>query len=117
MLGAALGHEEDAARAIAALCRTLAEGLCASDWIDGCPITTTSLCTAGRVPDIQMAATEAFARWRSLVHDKLRASGIGESYAHDLAHTVISAIEGAELTAQFPEARSHWKSRASTSPD
>nr|WP_158074506.1 hypothetical protein [Streptomyces sp. TSRI0281] len=34
------------------------------------------------------------------MHDKLRSSGISESYAHDLAHTVISAIEGAELAAQ-----------------
>ncbi|WP_323138000.1 TetR/AcrR family transcriptional regulator [Streptomyces sp. NBC_01433] len=87
MLRAVLGHEEDPARAIAALCRTLTEGLRASDWIDGCPITTTSLGTAGRVPDVQVTAAEAFARWRGLVHDKLRASGIGESDVHDLAHT------------------------------
>ncbi|MFI1016143.1 TetR/AcrR family transcriptional regulator [Streptomyces sp. NPDC020965] len=105
MLRAALDREDDPAQAIATVCDTLAEGLHASDWIDGCPITTTSLGTAGRAPDIQTAAAEAFARWRGLVHDKLRASGMSEGDAHDLAHTVISMVEGAELAAQVSRSK------------
>ncbi|WP_281251120.1 TetR/AcrR family transcriptional regulator [Streptomyces indicus] len=99
-LSAALDSEEDPAAAVLALSASIAAGLRASDWIDGCPITTTSLGTAGRVPDIQEAAAAAFARWRGLVHDKLRASGIAEEDAHALAHTVISTLEGAELASQ-----------------
>ncbi len=105
VLRTALDHEDDPAQAITALCRTLADGLCASDWIDGCPITTTSLGTAGRAPDIQAAAAEAFARWRGLVHDKLRATGMSERDAHELAHTVISTMEGAELAAQVSRSK------------
>ncbi|WP_329027073.1 TetR/AcrR family transcriptional regulator [Streptomyces sp. NBC_00690] len=105
LLRATLDNENDPAQAIATLCGTLAEGMSASDWIDGCPITTTSLGTAGRAPDIQAAAAHAFARWRGLVHDKLRASGMSERDAHDLAHTVISLVEGAELAAQVSRSK------------
>ncbi|MDG4858186.1 TetR/AcrR family transcriptional regulator [Streptomyces sp. T-3] len=99
-LRAVLDAEEDPAAAMVTLCRRIAEGLRASDWIDGCPITTTSLGTAGRIPDIQTAAAEAFARWRELVQDKLRASGMAKDDAYELAHTAISTLEGAELAAQ-----------------
>ena len=100
MLREALDAADDPAEAVAALCRSLAEGLAASDWTDGCPVATTALGTAGRAPDIQTAAAEAFARWRELVEAKLRASGIGARDARELAHTVISTLEGAELAAQ-----------------
>ncbi|WP_416069238.1 TetR/AcrR family transcriptional regulator [Streptomyces buecherae] len=105
VLREALEREEDTARAIADLCDELADGLHASQWVDGCPITTTSLGTAGRAPDIQTAAAQAFARWRGLVHDRLRASGMSEGDAHDLAHTVISTMEGAELAAQVARSK------------
>ncbi|MFD4998622.1 TetR/AcrR family transcriptional regulator [Streptomyces buecherae] len=105
VLREALEREEDTARAIADLCDELADGLHASQWVDGCPITTTSLGTAGRAPDIQTAAAQAFARWRGLVHDRLRASGMNEGDAHDLAHTVISTMEGAELAAQVAQSK------------
>ncbi|MEU3962773.1 TetR/AcrR family transcriptional regulator [Streptomyces buecherae] len=105
VLREALEREEDTARAIADLCDELADGLHASQWVDGCPITTTSLGTAGRAPDIQTAAARAFARWRGLVRDRLRASGMSEGDAHDLAHTVISTMEGAELAAQVARSK------------
>ncbi|MFF8959332.1 TetR/AcrR family transcriptional regulator [Streptomyces sp. NPDC014894] len=93
------GHD-DPAEALAALTRVLAEGLRESDWADGCPVTATALGTAGRFPDIQRAAADAFTRWQELVVAKLRASGIPETEAAELAVTVISALEGAELAAQ-----------------
>ncbi|MFD5112487.1 TetR/AcrR family transcriptional regulator [Streptomyces sp. NPDC058391] len=95
-----LDSEEDPAKAIVACTRSLAEGLRASDWLDGCPVTATALGTAGRAPDIQQAAAQAFEHWRGLVSDTLRRAGIAEQDALDLGHTVISTLEGAELAAQ-----------------
>ncbi|MEU9605128.1 TetR/AcrR family transcriptional regulator [Streptomyces sp. NPDC048057] len=95
-----LDAEPDPAEAVLALTDSLADGLRESDWIDGCPVTATALGTAGRLPDIQRAAAEAFARWQSVVFDKLRAAGVPEQDADDLACTVISTLEGAELAAQ-----------------
>lgn len=99
-LRAVFADEEDPAEAMVVLTRRLAEGLRASDWLDGCPVTTTALGSSGRLPDIQAAASEAFTRWHALVLDKLREAGIEEADARDLAHTVIGTLEGAELTAQ-----------------
>ncbi|RKS04654.1 TetR family transcriptional regulator [Nocardiopsis sp. Huas11] len=99
-LRGALADGQDPAAAVAALANALAEGLRASDWLDGCPVSTTAMGTAGRLPDVQEAAAEAFAHWRDLVGARLRAAGLPEDDARDLAHTVISALEGAELAAQ-----------------
>jgi AcrR family transcriptional regulator len=99
-LRAALDGDDDPGQAIACFTARLAEGLRTSDWADGCPVTATALGTAGRYPDVQAAAAEAFARWRALVFDKLRGAGIEERAAYELAHTVISTLEGAELAAQ-----------------
>ncbi|MFF0248460.1 TetR/AcrR family transcriptional regulator [Streptosporangium sandarakinum] len=98
-----LDGEDDPAEAVVACTRRLAEGLRASDWVDGCPVTATALGTAGRVPDVQRAAAEAFAHWRRLVFERLRRAGLAEDDAHDLAHTVISTLEGAELAAQVSQ--------------
>ncbi|MYV56858.1 TetR/AcrR family transcriptional regulator [Streptomyces sp. SID3212] len=98
-----LDSEPDPARAVASFTHHLAESLRASDWIDGCPITTTALGAVGRLPKIQEAAADAFTRWREIVRVKLLESGIGETEAHELAHTVISTLEGAELAAQVSQ--------------
>ncbi|UQI49501.1 TetR/AcrR family transcriptional regulator [Streptomyces sp. HU2014] len=101
ILRAALDGTDDPAEAVDACARTVAGALRASDWIDGCPVTATSIGTAERAPDIQRAAAEAFARWRGLVEEKLLDRGFGAESAHELAHTVISTLEGAELAAQL----------------
>ncbi|MER5771934.1 TetR/AcrR family transcriptional regulator [Streptomyces sp. NPDC001985] len=95
-----LGEGADPAEAVLALARTLADGLSASEWTEGCPVTATALGTAGRLPDIQRAAAGAFARWEEVVAERLRASGLPEETAADLATTVVSTLEGAELAAQ-----------------
>lgn len=100
LLRRALDSEPDPAEALIACTRILAEQLSASDWVEGCPVTATALGTAGRAPDIQQAAAEAFARWRGLVFAKLCGAGVAEDDARSLAHTVISTLEGAELAAQ-----------------
>ncbi|MGV9312788.1 TetR/AcrR family transcriptional regulator [Streptomyces sp. NPDC003691] len=95
-----LDAEPDPAKAITALTDSLADGLRDSDWADGCPVTATALGTAGRLPDIQRAAAAAFDRWQELVREKLAASGVPEGEAADLACTIVSTLEGAELAAQ-----------------
>ncbi|WP_435107050.1 TetR/AcrR family transcriptional regulator [Nocardiopsis synnemataformans] len=91
---------DDPAEAIIACTRNLAAGLRASGWLDGCPITTVALESAGLDPGIQEAAARAFENWRGLVRDKLLRSGFGEEDARELAHTVVAALEGAEMSAQ-----------------
>ena len=95
-----LGSEPDVAGAVVACADRVAEGLRASDWTEGCPVTSTALGVSATVPDIQRAADEAFAHWRRLVADRLVAAGVPEGDAADLAHTVISTLEGAEMAAQ-----------------
>lgn len=95
-----LNGVRDPAEAIESVAHTLAQDIRRSDWVDGCPVTATALGTATRAPDIQHAAAEAFARWRAIVEAKLREAGLDGPDAHDLAHTVISTLEGAELATQ-----------------
>ncbi|MEU6035722.1 TetR/AcrR family transcriptional regulator [Actinomadura sp. NPDC047616] len=103
ILRATLERVEDPAEAVIACADELARDLRDSGWLDGCPITTTALESAGRVPDIQRAAEQAFANWRGLVSDRLRRSGFPEDLASDLAHTVINTLEGAEMSAQVSQ--------------
>ncbi|MBC3983703.1 TetR/AcrR family transcriptional regulator [Streptomyces sp. AC536] len=100
MLRDALATKDDPADAVVALAWVVAEYLRDSGWQDGCPITATALETLGRIPPIQQAVEEAFERWRGLVAEKFQLAGIAEQEARDLAHTVISTLEGAELAAQ-----------------
>lgn len=96
----ALDAEPDPEKALVALTTSLAQGLRDSDWLDGCPVTSTVVGTATSAPGIQQAAAEAFARWRSVVARKLSGAGFAGADAEELAHTVIATLEGAELAAQ-----------------
>jgi AcrR family transcriptional regulator len=102
-LRAAFDQEDDPAAAIITCTRDLAIGLRESDWLDGCPVTTAALESAGRLPEIQQAAENAYENWRALVRDELARSGFAEDVAHDLAHSVINLLEGAELSAQVSQ--------------
>ncbi|MFB7240096.1 TetR/AcrR family transcriptional regulator [Streptomyces sp. NPDC056269] len=100
LLAEALDAEPEPEKALVALTASLVEGLRDSDWLDGCPVTSTVVGTAHSAPGVQEAAAEAFARWRAVVARKLAASGFPEADAEELAHTVIATLEGAELAAQ-----------------
>ncbi|MBT2469103.1 TetR/AcrR family transcriptional regulator [Streptomyces sp. ISL-66] len=95
----------DPALAVEAVAVLLADALAASDWRDGCPVTTTALETVGRIPELQTACAGAFAHWQELVAAKLLASGHPEQEARDLAATVINTLEGAETSAQVTQSR------------
>ncbi|MGW1250561.1 TetR/AcrR family transcriptional regulator [Streptomyces sp. NPDC002535] len=100
LLAEALDAEPEPEKALVALTASLVEGLRDSDWLDGCPVTSTVVGTAQSAPGVQEAAAEAFARWRAVVARKLAASGFTDTDAEELAHTVIATLEGAELAAQ-----------------
>lgn len=96
----ALDSEEDPGAAVEACARQLAEGLRESGWIDGCPVTAAALETLGTESEIQQVCADALRSWEQMVTDKLLRSGFQVPDARELATTVISALEGAEVTAQ-----------------
>ncbi|MEV0441890.1 TetR/AcrR family transcriptional regulator [Streptomyces spectabilis] len=95
-----LGPEDDPAAAIEACAVQLAVGLRESGWIDGCPITAAALETLGTDSEIQRVCGEALRSWENIVAEKLLSCGFTETDAREVATTVISALEGAEVTAQ-----------------
>ncbi|MEU4179233.1 TetR/AcrR family transcriptional regulator [Streptomyces sp. NPDC026589] len=96
----ALDGEEDPGAGVQACAQQLAEGLRASGWTDGCPVTAAALETLGTDSEIQQACADALRSWEQVVTDKLLRSGFQVHDARELATTVISALEGAEVTAQ-----------------
>ncbi|MFJ6514501.1 TetR/AcrR family transcriptional regulator [Streptomyces sp. NPDC091406] len=100
LLKEALDSEPDPADAVVSCTRQLAAGLKESGWVDGCPVTAAALETLGGESDLQQACAEALNGWQRLVLDKLLRCGFPADEAGELATTVISAIEGAEVTAQ-----------------
>lgn len=100
ILSEALDSEEDTGAALEACGRTLAEGLAASGWTDGCPVTAAALETLGTDSEIQQVCADALRSWEQIVADRLVRSGFAARDARELAATVISALEGAEVAAQ-----------------
>ncbi|MGI5404950.1 TetR/AcrR family transcriptional regulator [Streptomyces sp. CA-135486] len=100
LLRDALDSADDPGAAVEACARQLAEGLRASGWTDGCPVTATALETLGSESDIQQACAKALRSWEQIVTEKLLHSGFQAPDAGELATIIISALEGAEVTAQ-----------------
>lgn len=100
LLREALTTADDPGVAIEACAVELAVGLRESGWVDGCPVTAAALETLGTDSEIQRVCAAALARWERLVEEKLLGSGFAAPDARELATTVISALEGAEVTAQ-----------------
>ncbi|MEV0113471.1 TetR/AcrR family transcriptional regulator [Streptomyces sp. NPDC050844] len=96
----ALARETDPAVAIEACAVELAVGLRESGWVDGCPVTAAALETLGTDSEIQQVCAAALRGWEAIVEEKLLAAGFAAPDAREVATTVISALEGAEVTAQ-----------------
>ncbi len=73
----------------------LAGWMAASDYRDGCPITTTLLETVPEHEAIREAGATAFAAWVRVLEESAVAAGIPQDRAARLAHFTISALEGA----------------------
>ncbi|WP_202819024.1 TetR/AcrR family transcriptional regulator [Actinosynnema sp. ALI-1.44] len=97
LLRSGLDSAEDPAEAVAACAVLLADTLLTSGWTDGCPVAATALETIGASPDIQRAAEQALRQWQDLLTTKLTTGGIPDEAAVDLASTILSTLEGAEL--------------------
>ncbi|RST17252.1 TetR/AcrR family transcriptional regulator [Streptomyces sp. WAC05374] len=100
ILREALDSEDDPAAAVDACARLLATALRESGWVDGCPVTATALETLGTDSEIQRACAAALRGWQDLVATRLMAAGLAADDARELGGTVISTLEGAEVTAQ-----------------
>ncbi|WP_329083760.1 MULTISPECIES: TetR/AcrR family transcriptional regulator [unclassified Streptosporangium] len=100
VLREALDSRQDPGAAVEACARQLATSLRESGWTDGCPITAAALETLGTDSEIQQVCAAALRSWEGLVYDKLLRSGFRAEDARDLATTIISTLEGAEVTAQ-----------------
>lgn len=84
---------------IGALQRTvqvLAERLEASDFVEGCPIATVALESAGSEALVD-ACAESFRTWQALIRERLLRDGIAEAAVDPMASFVLSTIEGALL--------------------
>ncbi|MFC8132018.1 TetR/AcrR family transcriptional regulator [Streptomyces sp. NPDC057302] len=110
MLREALAAADEPGAAIESCAGELAVALRESGWVDGCPVTAAALETLGTDSEIQRVCAVALASWEALVEEKLLGYGFGATDARELATTVISALEGAEVTAQV--ARSEEPLRA-----
>jgi TetR/AcrR family transcriptional repressor of lmrAB and yxaGH operons len=99
-LAEVLDREPDPAEALAGCALWLADELAAADWADGCPIAATALESVTRSPALRAAAAEGFARWRDVLARRLRAGGVPERTAAELAGTALALLEGAELLAR-----------------
>ncbi|MFE0099349.1 TetR/AcrR family transcriptional regulator [Streptomyces sp. NPDC059009] len=110
VLREAMAAEADPGAAVERCAAELAVGLRESGWTDGCPVTAAALETLGTESEIQRVCADALRGWEAIVEEKLHGAGVAEADARELATTVISALEGAEVTAQV--ARSEEPLRA-----
>ncbi|MFF8832212.1 TetR/AcrR family transcriptional regulator [Streptomyces sp. NPDC015131] len=100
LLREALDSADAPAAAVEECARRLATALRASGWTDGCPVTAAALETLGTDSEIQQACADALRGWQDLVATRLLRAGLDRTAAREVAGTVVSTLEGAEVTAQ-----------------
>ncbi|MEW2388678.1 TetR/AcrR family transcriptional regulator [Streptomyces venezuelae] len=100
MLRSGLTGEDAPGPAIERCAGELAVALRESGWVDGCPVTAAALETLGTESEIQRVCAEALRGWERIVEDRLLGAAFAPEDAREVASTVISALEGAEVTAQ-----------------
>ncbi len=99
-IAAVLDSSEDLPGALAALVDSLAAGMEASGYRDGCPIATITLETAGESETLRATASEVFGSWLEVVEQRLLAAGLSPADAARRALFVLAAIEGALILAR-----------------
>ncbi len=83
--------------AVRAWCRTSAERLAESDYIEGCPVATVALESTPESAAITAASRKAFERWCGLLRDQFVANGVKRKRAGELATLVLASVEGGLL--------------------
>ena len=99
-LAEVLDRSASPAEALAGCAHWLADELSASEWADGCPIAATALESVTRSAALRAAAAAAFEMWREVITGRLRAGGLADEAAAELACNALALIEGAELLAR-----------------
>jgi len=99
-IAAVLAGSGDLGAGLAALVDTLAAGLLASEYRDGCPIATVALETASEAPELRTAAAAVFDSWLEAIAAHLRAGGFDAPAAERRSLLVLSSIEGALILAR-----------------
>jgi len=88
----------DPAEAIRLWSRTAADQLKRSGWLDGCPVATVALETAGQSDGLSNACDGAFARWRDVLAQALAEAGLDD--ADEVSLLVLAGMEGGLLLAR-----------------
>ncbi|GAA2162874.1 TetR/AcrR family transcriptional regulator [Actinomadura napierensis] len=89
------GADGDFVRSVRDFFQLSVEALERSGWADGCPIATVALETASTSEPLRHACAEVFVSWQEAIARRLRAAGVPDGRAADLATYVLSAFEGA----------------------
>ncbi|GAB3312567.1 TetR family transcriptional regulator [Epidermidibacterium keratini] len=100
LISRALDSEGTFPSRAAEIARATAKLLAKDDFSLGCPVATTALETVTSSEVLRGRSRQAFDEWIGLVADAARAEGIDAAAAHELAVSVISIIEGAEMLAR-----------------
>lgn len=87
-------ESSDPTRAFADFCAGAAAVLEESEFIDPCPIGTIAREVANTSEPLRSAADAAFRSWIEAARDHLRATGVSEAEAEELATLFVAVVEG-----------------------
>jgi AcrR family transcriptional regulator len=74
-----------------------AQTLVDTDYADACPIATVALEVASSDDALRRVTAEVFADWHDAAVARLRAGGVADARANELATTIVAALEGGFL--------------------
>lgn len=89
-----LDQHQNIAEGIAAVFNQAAELLVSTGYIDPCPIGGIAREVASIKPSLRKSVSRVFYAWTTMVCDRLKAAGVSETHAQDIAATLVAAIEG-----------------------
>ncbi|MGD1934144.1 MAG: TetR/AcrR family transcriptional regulator [Candidatus Phaeomarinobacter sp.] len=104
---------KDSAAYLRGFAKLLIGWLEASDYEDGCPISTVLLEMAGESEKIRAQGHTAYDKWRQVTGDKFLADGLSRKAANALATHTLAAFEGAMMIARVEKKETAIKTTAS----
>lgn len=100
LIARALAGDGDLPTRAAEIARATARSLAKHEFALGCPVATTALETVTTSEVLREQSRRAFDEWIDLVAEAARDAGVDDPAATELAMSVISIIEGAEMLAR-----------------
>ena len=101
MLSHYLNKADTAAEGVQQWFAKVATLLKISEYSSGCPLATLALETSAESEEFLSANAKSFARWRSLIANRLKKDQIPTAMANSLSSVIISAFEGAILQSKL----------------